>query len=118
MSTIHTPVINQSGNAYEQPMTYIDEPNLYRCIFQSRKQEAEQLQNWVFEVVLPQIRKTGGYLNLNVNDDDNTILARALMIAQKTIELKDNLLEWLPLQAHVKRRRNGCRASVWRTLSQ
>ena len=43
-------------------MSYIDEPNLYRCIFQSRKAEAEQFQDWVFEEVLPSIRRNGAYL--------------------------------------------------------
>lgn len=42
-------------------LTFIDEPNLYRCIFQSRKKEAEAFQDWVVEEVLPAIRKTGGY---------------------------------------------------------
>ena len=42
-------------------MLFIDEPNLYRCVFQSRKAEAEKFQDWVFEEVLPTIRRTGGY---------------------------------------------------------
>ena len=45
-----------------QPMIFVDEPNLYRCIFQSRKPDAEKFQDWVFEEVLPSIRKTGKYL--------------------------------------------------------
>ncbi len=45
-----------------QQMLFIDEPNLYRCIFQSRKQEAEVFQDWVFEEVLPSIRKHGAYV--------------------------------------------------------
>lgn len=45
----------------QQQMLFIDEPNLYRCIFQSRKQEAEAFQDWVFEEVLPSIRKHGAY---------------------------------------------------------
>ena len=93
MNTIHTPVVNQYGNAYEQKMTYIDEANLYRCIFQSRKQEAEGFQNWVFETVLPQIRQTGGYVPVAAEDDESTIMAKALLVAQKTIEKKDALLE-------------------------
>lgn len=44
-----------------QKMTYVDEPNMYRCIFQSRKQEAMAFQNWVYEDVLPTMRKQGGY---------------------------------------------------------
>lgn len=42
-------------------LTFINEPNLYRVIFRSNKQEAVDFQNWVFEEVLPTIRKTGGY---------------------------------------------------------
>ena len=91
--TIDTPTYNQHGTMVMQKMTYVDEANLYRCIFQSRKQEAEQFQNWVFEVVLPQIRKTGGYINVNENDDDNTIMAKALLVAQKTIAQKEALIE-------------------------
>lgn len=44
-----------------QSMTYISEPNLYKCIFQSRVEKAEQFQDWVCEDVLPTIRKTGNY---------------------------------------------------------
>lgn len=61
--------LNQKGvttsktltNGGIQKLTFIDEPNLYRCIFQSRKKEAEAFQDWVVEEVLPSIRQTGGY---------------------------------------------------------
>ena len=54
---------NQHGVTTEQAvqLNFIDEPNLYRCIFQSRKEEAELFQDWVCGEVLPSIRKTGGY---------------------------------------------------------
>jgi prophage antirepressor-like protein len=39
----------------------INEPGLYRLIFQSRKPEAEEFKRWVFHVVLPAIRKQGFY---------------------------------------------------------
>lgn len=42
-------------------VTFITEGNLYKCVFQSRKPEAEQFQDWVTEEVLPTIRKTGAY---------------------------------------------------------
>lgn len=42
-------------------ITFINEPNLYRVIFRSNKAEAEKFQNWVFDEVLPSIRKTGSY---------------------------------------------------------
>jgi len=52
----HTPT--KSG---DQDMTYISEPNLYRVIFRSNKPEAKTFQDWVFNDVLPAIRKTGQY---------------------------------------------------------
>lgn len=87
-----TPTQNQHGAVVCQPMTYIDEANLYRCIFQSRKAEAEKFQNWVFEEVLPQIRQTGGYIPVNEEDDEKMILAKAVGIYQRTIEQKDRLI--------------------------
>jgi prophage antirepressor-like protein len=39
----------------------IDEAGLYKLIFKSRKPEAEKFQDWVYEEVLPAIRKTGKY---------------------------------------------------------
>jgi prophage antirepressor-like protein len=44
-----------------QELAIIDEPGLYKLIFTSRKKEAEQFQDWVYEEVLPSIRKTGQY---------------------------------------------------------
>ena len=75
-------VLTNGGN---QQMIFIDEPNLYRCIFQSRKTEAEQFQNWVFEEVLPSIRKTGGYIATTNEDTPELIMAKALQVAQATI---------------------------------
>lgn len=45
----------------KKQVTFINEPNLYRVIFRSNKAEAVKFQNWVFDEVLPQIRKTGSY---------------------------------------------------------
>lgn len=44
-----------------QTLVFVNEPNLYRIIFKSRKAEARAFQDWVFNEVLPQIRKTGQY---------------------------------------------------------
>lgn len=53
---IYTPTISAI-----QQITFINEPNLYRVIFRSNKPEARQFQDWVFNEVLPTIRKTGRY---------------------------------------------------------
>ena len=42
-------------------MYFITEPDLYRVIFQSRKPSARKFQDWVFEEVLPTLRKEGSY---------------------------------------------------------
>ena len=45
----------------KQQMNFINESNLYKCIFQSDKPEAEEITEWVTGDVLPMIRKTGMY---------------------------------------------------------
>jgi hypothetical protein len=50
-----------SKNNRNYSLLFVNESNLYRVIFQSNKPEAERFQDWVFEEVLPQIRKTGSY---------------------------------------------------------
>ena len=86
---------NQHGTKTEQVvnLNFIDEPNLYRCIFQSRKEEAEQFQDWVCEEVLPAIRQSGGYLTHHSEDTPEMIMARALQVAQSTIERHAKQLE-------------------------
>lgn len=50
----------------EQEMSFITEGDVYRLIAKSHLPAAEQFEKWVFDEVLPTIRKTGGYVN---NDD-------------------------------------------------
>lgn len=61
---VSTPIVSQgvdTGKTKMVAINFIDEPNLYKCIFQSRKQEAEMFQDWICEDVIPSIRKTGSY---------------------------------------------------------
>lgn len=55
----HTMTVLTNGGP--QNIVFINEPNLYETIFKSRKPEAEDLKKWVFNEVLPSIRKTGSY---------------------------------------------------------
>ena len=66
--TTDTPTYNQHGALVMQQLNFITEPNLYKCIFQSRKKEAEQFQDWVCGEVLPSIRKSGGYMVARVDE--------------------------------------------------
>ncbi|STZ83000.1 phage associated protein [Bergeriella denitrificans] len=60
----------------KQELTYINEPNLYRVIFRSNKAEAVKFQDWIFEEVIPQIRKTGSYTNPQHSDTLNAYECR------------------------------------------
>lgn len=65
--------------------TFITEDGLYEVLMQSRKPIAKQFKKEV-KKILKQIRQTGGYIPTNEEDDDETIMAKALLIANKTIE--------------------------------
>lgn len=79
-----TEVIDSIGR--RQQTYIISEPGLYRLVMKSRKPEAKEFQRWVTHEVLPQIRRTGGYIPTSAADDDMTILAKAVMIGQRTME--------------------------------
>lgn len=82
-------------NGGVQQLIFINEPNLYKCVFQSRKAEAEKFQDWICDDVLPSIRKNGGYLLSNENDTPETILARAVLVANETINKQKERLHLL-----------------------
>lgn len=67
-------------------ITFINEPNLYRVIFRSNKSEAVKFQDWIFEEVIPQIRKTGTYsASTKTTKDERTGLRQAVtMLVGKT----------------------------------
>lgn len=49
-----------------QKVNYIPEGDLYRLIVSSKLPAAEKFERWVFDEVLPSIRQTGGYGNINI----------------------------------------------------
>lgn len=69
----------------KQRMVTVNEPGLYSLIMRSRKPEAKAFQRWVTHEVLPAIRKDGGYMVARDETPEET-MARALLIAQSTIE--------------------------------
>ena len=48
-------------NGGEQDMLFIPEGDVYRLIARSNLPEAEKFESWIFDEVLPSIRKNGGY---------------------------------------------------------
>ena len=75
-----------------QMANFVSEDGLYDVILDSRKPSARAFRKWVTSEVLPQIRRTGGYIPLTAEDDEKTILAKAVRILNRTLEQKDVLL--------------------------
>lgn len=69
-----------------QELLYITESDVYRLVMRSKLPEAEVFQDWVCEIVIPSIRKTGGYIQTTEKDTPETIMAKAVLIAQETIK--------------------------------
>lgn len=99
-------------NGGPQKMLFINEDGLYDVILDSRKPEAKAFRKWVTSVVLPQIRKTGGYIPVRKEDDEKTILSRALLICQHTIEQKDKLIEEQKPLVQFAKALNGSEGSI------
>lgn len=107
------PTLTKGG---EQKLLYINESNLYKTIFQSRKENAERFTEWVTSEVLPSIRKTGSYGVPKTTGGQIQLLAQGYTeLEQKVNDIKDDvseLKENVPLyscdideiQQHVKRR--------------
>lgn len=69
-----------------QKVTVINEDGLYDVIFDSRKPQAKRFRKWVTSEVLPSIRKDGGYMVADTSETPEELIARALVVANKTIE--------------------------------
>ena len=93
-----------------QEMIFLTEDGVYEVLMQSRKPVAKE---WKKEVkkALKQIRLTGGYIPLHEDDSEADIMAKALLIAHKTIESKNAIIEYQkPLVALAENRidKKGC----------
>lgn len=81
---ISNEVIDSMGRT--QQANFINESNLYKLIFQSRKSEAERFADWVTSEVLPTIRKHGAYMS-------SEVIEKTLSDPDYLIRLATNLKE-------------------------
>ena len=88
-----TLLLQQDGSNYKSKTTVINESGLYSLILSSKLPSAKKFKRWVTSEVLPSIRKTGGYIGTDKNMSDEEIMARALIVAQNTINEKNELLK-------------------------
>lgn len=71
---------------------FISKSGVYKLIFRSKTKNAEEFQNWVTDEVLPQIEITGGYIHIKDDEPDEVFLARAVQVANKTLEKKNQII--------------------------
>lgn len=72
--------------AFGSDATIINESGLYSVILTSRKPSAKRFKKWVTSEVLPAIRKTGGYMVAHHEETPEQLMARALRVAEATLE--------------------------------
>lgn len=85
----------------DQNPTIINESGLYSLILSSKLPTAKKFKKWVTSEVLPSIRKTGGYMVAKNDDTPETIMARAILVAQDTLNRQKQQIA--SLQADVKK---------------
>lgn len=70
-----------------QETSVINEAGLYQLIFQSRKAEAKRFKRWIFEEVIPTIRRTGSYESLEAKEAKVLEILEASDEAYRKIEV-------------------------------
>lgn len=76
---------------------FLTEDGLYEVLMQSRKPIAKAFKKEV-KIILKEIRKNGGYIATSEKDSDEEIMAKALLVAQKTIKRKNEKIKELEIQ--------------------
>ena len=90
---ITSDIIDNLGR--KQQATFINESNLYKVIFQSRKPEAEEFTEWVTHEVLPVIRQTGGYIAGEENMTEDELVLKAMQVMQNKLKRLEDKTEKL-----------------------
>lgn len=73
----------------------INESGLYSLILSSKLPTAKAFKRWVTSEVLPSIRKTGGYITGQEELSDADLMAKALLVAQRQIEQREQRINAL-----------------------
>lgn len=84
-------------------LNIISEPGLYSLILRSRKPEAKAFKRWLVHEVIPSIRRSGGYMPAVQSDTPESIMARAVLVAQDTITRLQARTSALEARAEVDR---------------
>jgi prophage antirepressor-like protein len=77
----------------KQKLLYVNESNLYKTIFQSRKESAERFTDWVTSEVLPSIRKTGSYSKPLTTSEQIRLLAQGnTELTERVDKVEDKII--------------------------
>ena len=82
----------------KQETTVINESGLYSVILRSDKPEAKPFRKWVTSEVLPSIRKNGGYIAGQEQLSPEELMAKALLVANKTLAEREARISELTVQ--------------------
>ena len=74
-------------------MIFVNESGFYALVLGSKLPSALMFKDWVTSVVLPQIRKTGGYIPVNEGESEEEMIRNAEQILRATLKEKEVLLE-------------------------
>ena len=80
-------------------MTFVSEAGFYSLVLASKKPEAHAFKRWVTHEVLPALRRDGAYVASDGTEDDATLMARALLAAQRTIDRNEQRIAELEPKA-------------------
>ncbi len=75
------------------PMIFVNESGFYALVLGSKLATAVKFKDWVTSVVLPQIRKTGGYIPVKEGESEEETIRNAEEILRATLKEKEMLLE-------------------------
>ena len=75
------------------PMIFVNESGFYALVLGSKLATAVKFKDWVTSVVLPQIRKTGGYIPVKEGESEEETIRNAEEILRATLKKKEELLE-------------------------
>ena len=81
------------GKVQNVLMNFVNESGFYALVLGSKLATAVKFKNWVTSVVLPQIRKTGGYIPVNEGESEEEMIRNAEQILRATLKEKEALLE-------------------------
>ena len=94
---VTSPVKNRfgvcEGKLKNVQMIFVNESGFYALVLGSKLASAVKFKDWVTSVVLPQIRKTGGYIPVNEGESEEEMIRNAEQILRATLKEKENLLE-------------------------